>query len=310
AQGLRESRLFLAILSPNFFASDFCRREWEEYTRYEAMRQCLGEGVAPVYFIELPGLDTGEIDDLIAEWVQGPRQWCDLASQTPVEIARWHEKGKQALEDTHVANRLQELKSEIAERLKRADRAKESPTNIYRHNAQFVGRVRELTQLRHAVSEQGSVGVVGHSQRPDAGAVAVHGVGGMGKTELALAYSHAFAWDYPGGRWLAACEHVSDFNLVLRQLAEPLGVEFTEEENKDVHLAGERILRVLRQRERSLLLLDNVDDPALLTPDVLMRLPRNVHMLATTRMGPMQLAGRWIGIPSGQFQERRGEARW
>jgi tetratricopeptide (TPR) repeat protein len=291
AKGLDESRQFLAVLSPNFFASDYCRREWEEYTRYEAMRQCLGEGVAPVYFVELPGLETGESEELITEWVHGPRQWCDLASQTPVEIARWHDLGKRALEDTHVADRLRELKGELAERLKRADRAKESPTNIYRHNAQFVGRVRELTQLRHALSEQGSVGVVGHSQRPDAGAVAVHGVGGMGKTELALAYSHAFAWDYPGGRWLAACEHVSDFNLVLRQLAEPLGVEFTEEENKDAHLAGERILKELRERGRSLLLLDNVDDPALLTPDVLMRLPRNVHMLATTRMGPMQLAG-------------------
>jgi tetratricopeptide (TPR) repeat protein len=291
AKGLDESRLFLAVLSPNFFASDYCRREWEEYTRYEAMRQCLGEGVAPVYFVELPGLETGESEDLITEWVHGPRQWCDLASQTPVEIAQWHDLGKRALEDAHVADRLRELKGELAERLKRADRAKESPTNFHRHNPQFVGRVRELTQLRHAVSEQGSVGVVGHSQRSDAGAVAVHGVGGMGKTELALAYSHAFAWDYPGGRWLAACEHVSDFNLVLRQLADPLGVEFTEEENKDARLAGERILKELRVRGRSLLLLDNVDDPALLTPDVLMRLPRNVHMLATTRMGPMQLAG-------------------
>jgi hypothetical protein len=54
AQGLRESRLFLALLSPGYFASGYCRREWEEYIRYEAMRQCLGEGVAPIYFVELP----------------------------------------------------------------------------------------------------------------------------------------------------------------------------------------------------------------------------------------------------------------
>lgn len=60
ATGLRESRLFLAVLSPNYFASEYCRREREEYVRYEAMRQCLGEGVAPVYFVELPGLD--EVD--------------------------------------------------------------------------------------------------------------------------------------------------------------------------------------------------------------------------------------------------------
>ena len=44
----RESHLFLAILFPNYLASPYCRWEWEDYVRYEAMRQCLGEGVAPV----------------------------------------------------------------------------------------------------------------------------------------------------------------------------------------------------------------------------------------------------------------------
>jgi len=74
AQGLRESRLFLAVLSPNYFASTYCRREWEEYVRYEAMRQCLGEGVAPVYFVELPGLETDALDGRIAAWVNEIRK--------------------------------------------------------------------------------------------------------------------------------------------------------------------------------------------------------------------------------------------
>jgi tetratricopeptide (TPR) repeat protein len=296
ARGLRESRLFLAVLSPNYFDSEYCRKEWDEYIRYEAMRQCLGEGVAPVYFIELPGLESNKLDARIKDWVaetREGRQWFDFASQSPIQLKPWHDVGKRALEDSHVAERLQSLKSELDERLGRADRARQSPSNIYRHNPEFVGRVRELSLLREALDEKGSVGVVGHSAAQDTAAITVHGLGGMGKTELALAYSHAFAWDYPGGRWLAACEHVSDFNLVLRQLAGPLEVEFTDEEQKDAQIAGERILRELRKRDRSLLLLDNVTDPALITPDVLQRLPAqgHVHVLATTRMGPMQLAG-------------------
>jgi TIR domain len=30
-QGLRESRMMVAILSPGYFASDYCRKEWEVY---------------------------------------------------------------------------------------------------------------------------------------------------------------------------------------------------------------------------------------------------------------------------------------
>ena len=49
-RSLRESQVFLAVLSPNYLASPYCRGEWEDYVRYEAMRQCPGEGVAPVFF--------------------------------------------------------------------------------------------------------------------------------------------------------------------------------------------------------------------------------------------------------------------
>jgi len=31
---LRESHLFLAVLSPNYLTSPYCRSEWEDYVRY------------------------------------------------------------------------------------------------------------------------------------------------------------------------------------------------------------------------------------------------------------------------------------
>ena len=36
-RSLRESQLFLAVLSPDSLASPYCRWEWEDYVRYEAM---------------------------------------------------------------------------------------------------------------------------------------------------------------------------------------------------------------------------------------------------------------------------------
>ena len=59
-RGLRESHLFLAVLSPHYLVSPYCRWEWEDYVRYEAMRQCLGEGVAPVFFVTLPDAEDIE----------------------------------------------------------------------------------------------------------------------------------------------------------------------------------------------------------------------------------------------------------
>ncbi len=67
-QSLRDSHLFLAVLSPNYLSSPYCRWEWEDYVRYEAMRQCLGEGVAPVFFVTLPDV-AEKTDQALADWM-------------------------------------------------------------------------------------------------------------------------------------------------------------------------------------------------------------------------------------------------
>src|ERR1041385_80010 len=72
--GLRESQVFLAVLSPNYLKSPYCRWEWEDYVRYEAMRQCLGEGVAPVFFISLPKQIDPNTDQNTAHWIDGIRK--------------------------------------------------------------------------------------------------------------------------------------------------------------------------------------------------------------------------------------------
>jgi tetratricopeptide (TPR) repeat protein len=262
AEGLRDSSLLLAILSPAYFASAYCRLECDEYVRYEAARHCLGEGIAPIQIADLTSLDHADA------WLTAlrARQFCDLRS--------WNDGDADALRS------IDALVHEMDDRLSRAARAGQSPHNLYRHNAQFVGRVSELKATRKALQDRGNVSMLG-----------IHGLGGMGKTELALAYAHAFAWEYPGGRWLTQCEDVSDFDLVLRRVGVAMGVVFTEEEQKTSRLAAERVLAELRGRGQTLLLLDNVTDAALLQPAVLMRLPAHVHVLTTTRLGQAQIGG-------------------
>ena len=283
-RSLRDSQLFLAVLSPPYLSSPYCRWEWEDYVRYEAMRQCLGEGVAPVFFVTLPSAADLKNDQAIARWVD------EIQHRQTFDLCPWHGLGEKALEKAHVKTTLEQLHASVRERLDRAGRARRSPNNLLKHNPAFVGRVRELTELRNALTKN-KLGVVGARSAPSR--VAVQGLGGMGKTELALAYAHAFAWDYPGGRWQVACEHTDDLRLALTRLAGPMHFEFTEDEKKDLAMQFDRVLRELAARERSLLILDNVSDPALLEPEHLDRLPRDGHLdlIATTRLAPAQIPG-------------------
>jgi tetratricopeptide (TPR) repeat protein len=285
-QSLRESHLFLAVLSPNYLVSPNCRWEWEDYVRYEAMRQCLGEGVAPVFFDTLPDSTDPKTDKALARWLN------EIQKRQTFDLRPWHDSGENVLQQVHIKRTLEQLQTSLRERLDRFKRARRSPDNLIKHNPAFVGRVRELTELRSALVLN-KLGVVGAREGEVPGRATVQGLGGMGKTELALAYAHAFAWDYPGGRWQIGCEHIGDLRVALLQLAGPLKFEFTDEENRSLALGFERVLREMNQRERCLLLLDNVSDGSILEPEYLDRLPQNGHadLIATTRLAPRNIPG-------------------
>lgn len=285
-RSLRESRLFLAVLSPNYIASSYCRWEWEDYLRYEAMRQCLGEGIAPIFFVTLQDSKCFEGDPDLQRWIE------EIHQRQAFDLCSWHEHGEQALKESHVRATLEQLHASIRGRLDRVALATRSPNNLIRHNAAFVGRVRELTSLRNALA-QSKLGVVGVRQGKAIGTVTVQGLGGMGKTELALAYAHAFAWDYPGGRWQVSCDYISDLRLALTHLSGPMHFDFTEDEKSSIEKQFERVLREVDRRERCLLILDNVSDPHLFEPVYLDRLSRDGHidLIATTRLSPTSIPG-------------------
>ena len=54
-QGLRESRLLLACLSPGYLDSEYCEWEFVEYLKHEIGHLHGFNGVAPIYFVEVPG---------------------------------------------------------------------------------------------------------------------------------------------------------------------------------------------------------------------------------------------------------------
>jgi hypothetical protein len=67
--GLLESRQLLACLSPAYLKSEYCEWEFVEYLKYEIGHLHGFNGVAPIYFVEVPGWDNKKFEQQCAAWV-------------------------------------------------------------------------------------------------------------------------------------------------------------------------------------------------------------------------------------------------
>ncbi|MFG2868134.1 FxSxx-COOH system tetratricopeptide repeat protein [Streptomyces sp. NPDC048338] len=118
--------------------------------------------------------------------------------------------------------------------------------NVPGRNPHFTGREAAMTKVRE--------GLVGGRQ---AVVHAVHGLGGIGKTQFALEYAHRFASQYDIVWWIDA-EQADQIPVHYAELATRLGVARPEAGTDHVTRS---LLEYLRTRDRWLIVLDNADDP-------------------------------------------------
>ena len=112
-RGLRHSKMMVAVLSPAYFASDYCRKEWEIYVETELAQALPGDGIAPIYVVTHPAFDgqPDSVTDRLAHWIK------DLKRRQYIEWRPFWPEGAQALERQDVRRRLDALPAQIAERL-------------------------------------------------------------------------------------------------------------------------------------------------------------------------------------------------
>ena len=140
----------------------------------------------------------------------------------------------------------------------------------YRHNPFFTGREDVLQLLRHQLRSESSVALTQAS--------ALTGLGGIGKTQTALEYAYRYWQDYLAVFWARAASRetlVADYAALARLL------ELPESDAADQNQVVESVKRWLLTHPGWLLVLDNVEDLALVADFV--PTSGQGHLLITTR---------------------------
>ena len=154
-------------------------------------------------------------------------------------------------------------------------------------NPFFTGRDQLLQELHVALHTKTAAAIT----QPQA----VHGLGGVGKTQLAIEYTWANHAEYDAVLW-AATESRAELHANVATLAAVLRLPEAAARQQEVRVAA--VLDWLRAHRRWLLLLDNADTPeaqqavaALLPPG----LPG--HVIVTSRRGGWPLAFADVEVP-------------
>jgi tetratricopeptide (TPR) repeat protein len=140
--------------------------------------------------------------------------------------------------------------------------------NVPNRNADFTGRYTILERLHDGLTGDGTAVVL---------ARAVYGLGGVGKTQVALEYAHRFKTDYRLIWWINA-EQPLEITLALAELAGRLGLHISDNAAESAAAALEQLRRDVTGRW--LLIFDNAEKPG----DLASFLPNGSgHILITSR---------------------------
>ncbi|MFD7920118.1 FxSxx-COOH system tetratricopeptide repeat protein [Streptomyces sp. NPDC059740] len=162
--------------------------------------------------------------------------------------------------------------------------------NIPRRNNRFTGRDAVLEELHNRLAGSGTL----NTAAPQETRIALYGISGIGKSQIAAEYAHRFGNDYDVVWWVSAT-HRGTAREQLAELATRLGLPVGREIGDRIRAVHEA-LRTGRPYRRWLLVLDSADDMEQvedLVPD------GRGHVLITT------LTRDWSGSGSAQEMEVR-----
>jgi tetratricopeptide (TPR) repeat protein len=233
---LADSERVVAVLSPAYFRSEYARDEWTAALvrdRGEADR-LLPVRVAPV---ELPPLLANRI-------------YIDLVDlQEPLAAERLIVGTQSGRARTAAKRPFPGAGRPAAAEAVRFPGRPPAIFSVPARNPHFTGRGELLLTVRRQLAAGANSAVVQ--------AEAVHGLGGVGKTQLVIEYAHRYASDYDLVWWIPA-EQPATISERLAVLARRLGLPALSSLEEQV----DALFDELGQRTGWLLIYDNASEPA------------------------------------------------
>ena len=263
-----EARHVVALLSPDYLASEYCAAEWAAGFSTDPtgrdrrvipvrVQSCTPTGLlGPIVFIDLVGLDETAAHGVLLGGVTQRAAGLSDAPAFPGGVPS-------------------------AERATRTRPLFPSTLPIvwtvpFLPNPNFVGRQELLDGLHQRFTQASASGV--------ACPQAVHGLGGVGKTQLAVEYCCQHRDTYDAVLWCGA-DSTQALQVNLAALAESSALNLPEARSADSQAQLIAVLRWLSQHQRWLLVFDNVDSRETLQ-EINAYLPKmlNGHILLTSRL--------------------------
>jgi tetratricopeptide (TPR) repeat protein len=260
---LKTSAAMIAVMSPEYLASPYTQAEWAAVFPRDPtgargliipvlIRPCEVEGLLKpllrINLIDLIGKDDQQAQKRLLRGVRGAPRTRSLASSPSSK------------EISLLSSRIWHVP--------------------FSRNPLFTGREDLLDQLHQKLTMAGTSNATTAAVAALTQPQALKGLGGIGKTQLAIEYAYRYQDDYPHTFWInAATEEalITSFVTIAGLLP-----SFPAKHEQDQHKIVEAVKHWLEQsRTHWLLLFDNADDIAL----VRSFLPKNGpgHILLTTR---------------------------
>jgi tetratricopeptide (TPR) repeat protein/DNA-binding XRE family transcriptional regulator len=158
----------------------------------------------------------------------------------------------------------------------------------YRRNPFFTGREERLAHLHEQLQ-------AAHGGAPSIQVIC--GLGGIGKTQLALEYAYRYRHDYTAVAWVQA-DTAKRLRSELAALAELL--HLPEQQAQDQEQAVRAVMRWFAEHANWLLILDNVEDITLVSPTIP---AESGHVLLTTRAQASGAFARHVNLETMSLDE-------
>lgn len=255
-----EAARTIAVLSPEYLISGFAAAEWAAAFARDPtgergillpvrVRDCVLSGLLPqIVYIDLVGKSESQAKGILLDGVKRDRAKPSLPPDFPVSSAT---QPKTVTHQPLYPGALPPV------------------WNVpHNRNPNFIGRGELLDEIRNALT----------TGRKAVLTQAIVGLGGIGKTQLAVEYAYHHAANYRIVWWIRAGEAATIVNDYVA-LARALGL--SEEGRDDLDVVVQTARRWLNQNTKWLLVFDNADDPG----DLYNYLPqgRTGHVLVTSR---------------------------